>query len=60
MIARESLPSAARTALENTNFGEYGVIEAAEILKTNVMIVGSANVPFKDANFNSNLGKALL
>ncbi|KAF7596123.1 hypothetical protein BBP40_003385 [Aspergillus hancockii] len=39
LIAWESLPSAASTALENTDFG-------------------SANVPFKDANFASNLAKA--
>ncbi|KAM0323019.1 hypothetical protein ACHAQA_009118 [Verticillium albo-atrum] len=41
LIAWESLTAAARTALENTNFG-------------------SANVPFKDANFASNLQKAAL
>ncbi|KNG82992.1 putative NPP1 domain protein [Aspergillus nomiae NRRL 13137] len=39
LIAWESLPTAASTALENTDFGD-------------------ANVPFKDANFASNLGKA--
>ncbi|PPJ60652.1 hypothetical protein CBER1_03685 [Cercospora berteroae] len=41
LIAYESLTSAARTALENTDFG-------------------SANVPFKDANFQNNLAKAAL
>lgn len=41
LIAWESLPEAARTALTNTDFG-------------------SANVPFKDSNFNNNLGKAKL
>ncbi|RDW86963.1 NPP1 family protein [Aspergillus mulundensis] len=39
LIAWESLPSAARTALEDTDFG-------------------SANVPFKDADFDSNLSAA--
>lgn len=39
LIAWENLTDAARTALENTDFG-------------------SANVPFKDANFASNLAKA--
>ncbi|KAJ8123795.1 hypothetical protein ONZ43_g334 [Nemania bipapillata] len=39
LIAWENLTDAARTALENTDFG-------------------SANVPFKDANFNNNLAKA--
>ncbi|KAI1122781.1 NPP1-domain-containing protein [Nemania abortiva] len=39
LIAWENLTDAARTALENTDFG-------------------SANVPFKDANFESNLAKA--
>ncbi|KAI0116460.1 NPP1-domain-containing protein [Nemania sp. FL0031] len=39
LIAWENLTAAARTALENTDFG-------------------SANVPFKDANFESNLAKA--
>ncbi|CAG8977560.1 hypothetical protein HYALB_00012999 [Hymenoscyphus albidus] len=39
MIAWESLPDPARTALINTDFKD-------------------ANVPFKDANFNNNLGKA--
>ncbi|KAE8374208.1 necrosis inducing protein [Aspergillus bertholletiae] len=39
LIAWESLPTAASTALENTDFG-------------------AANVPFKDANFSSNLEKA--
>ncbi|KAB8075111.1 necrosis inducing protein [Aspergillus leporis] len=39
LIAWESLPTAASTALEITDFG-------------------SANVPFKDANFDSNLAKA--
>ncbi|CAJ2506009.1 Uu.00g001390.m01.CDS01 [Anthostomella pinea] len=41
LIAWESLTDAARTALENTDFG-------------------SANVPFKDANFANNLEKAIL
>ncbi|KAK7536948.1 necrosis inducing protein [Phyllosticta citribraziliensis] len=41
LIAWESLPTAAQTALTNTDFG-------------------SANVPFKDANFENNLGKAAL
>lgn len=41
MIAYESLPAAALTALENTDFG-------------------SANVPFKDANFQNNLAQAAL
>ncbi|KAK4609359.1 NLP effector protein 10 [Fulvia fulva] len=41
LIAWESLPSAARAALEDTVFGD-------------------ANVPFKDANFQTNLGKAAL
>lgn len=39
LIAWESLPTVAQTALENTDFGD-------------------ANVPFKNANFNSNLAKA--
>ena len=39
LIAWESLPTAARNALQNTDFG-------------------SANVPFKDGNFESNLAKA--
>lgn len=39
LIAWESLPTAASTALEDTDFGD-------------------ANVPFKDANFSSNLEKA--
>ncbi|KAL4907868.1 hypothetical protein BDW74DRAFT_113138 [Aspergillus multicolor] len=39
LIAWESLPSAASTALEDTDFG-------------------SANVPFKDANFDNNLSAA--
>ncbi|KAI3326113.1 NPP1-domain-containing protein [Xylariaceae sp. AK1471] len=39
LIAWESLTAAARTALENTDFGD-------------------ANVPFKDANFQSNLAEA--
>ncbi|KAE8153640.1 necrosis inducing protein [Aspergillus avenaceus] len=39
LVAWESLPSAASTALENTDFGD-------------------ANVPFKDANWDANLGKA--
>jgi hypothetical protein len=39
MIAWESLTTAARTALEDTDFGD-------------------ANVPFKNANFASNLAKA--
>ncbi|KAK8205029.1 necrosis inducing protein [Phyllosticta capitalensis] len=41
LIAWESLPTAAQTALTDTDFG-------------------SANVPFKDANFETNLGKAVL
>ncbi|RGP76167.1 necrosis inducing [Fusarium sporotrichioides] len=41
LIAWESLPAAARTALTNTDFG-------------------SANVPFKDGAFESNLGKAAI
>lgn len=41
LIAYESLTDAARSALENTDFG-------------------SANVPFKDANFMNNLVKAAL
>ncbi|OHE97035.1 necrosis inducing protein [Colletotrichum orchidophilum] len=41
LIAWESLTPAARTALENTDFG-------------------SANVPMKEANFDDNLGKAVL
>ena len=41
MIAWESLTDAARTALQDTDFG-------------------AANVPFKDANFESNLEKASL
>ena len=41
LIAWESLTAAARTALENTDFG-------------------SANVPFKEANFAANLAKAEL
>ncbi|KAH7058750.1 necrosis inducing protein [Macrophomina phaseolina] len=41
LIAYESLTDAARTALENTDFG-------------------SANVPFKDANFENNLAEAEL
>lgn len=41
MIAWESLPDAAREALQNTDFG-------------------SANVPFKDGNFEANLVKAAL
>ncbi|CAG8958334.1 hypothetical protein HYFRA_00000691 [Hymenoscyphus fraxineus] len=39
LVAWDSLPAAARTSLNNANFGD-------------------ANVPFKDSNFNSNLGKA--
>ena len=39
LIAWESLPAAAKTALTNTDFG-------------------SADVPFKDANFANNLAKA--
>ncbi|KAI0753416.1 necrosis inducing protein-domain-containing protein [Daedaleopsis nitida] len=41
IIAYESLPNAARDALEDTDFG-------------------SANVPFKEANFQNNLQKAAL
>jgi hypothetical protein len=41
LIAWESLTDAARTALQNTDFG-------------------SANVPFKDSTFTSNLAKAAL
>lgn len=41
LIAWESLTDAARTALEDTDFG-------------------SANVPFKDANFENNLALAAL
>ncbi|KAG8669586.1 hypothetical protein FPOAC1_008982 [Fusarium poae] len=41
LVAWESLPAAARTALTNTDFG-------------------SANVPFKDGAFESNLGKAAI
>lgn len=41
LIAYESLTDAARTALENTDFGD-------------------ANVPFKDANLENNLAKAVL
>lgn len=41
MVAWESLPDAAREALQNTGFG-------------------SGNVPFKDGNFEENLGKAAL
>lgn len=41
LIAYESLTDAARTALEDTDFGD-------------------ANVPFKDANFENNLAKAVL
>ena len=41
LIAWESLTDAARTALQDTDFG-------------------SANVPFKDGNFESNLAKAAL
>ncbi|KAF7128511.1 hypothetical protein CNMCM5793_003299 [Aspergillus hiratsukae] len=39
LIAWESLPTVAQTALEDTDFGD-------------------ANVPFKNANFDSNLAKA--
>jgi hypothetical protein len=39
LIAWESLPTVAQTALQNTDFG-------------------SANVPFKDGNFATNLAAA--